>query len=347
MSVRKANQFYKELTLQQKHFVDNKTINTTMSIKHWMAFLKKASDFDTYCDKARLLLGTKMTLLILAIIGLTITAFALENYYWLLGLAVLGVWLYDTVQTRSNFAKRDINNYLRLFFMPFLEAIKSKAGEEAKLSASLDFRDPMKSVTPNKYDYQYSGSKRNVSLYEPKMIIAGVTLLDGSYLETVVLDEIRKISYRNANGKHKSKTKTLHRFFIRLSANKKNYKPRNPLPEHIEVSEEGDQYIFKLKEKNKELGAGILNPALFFTVLGGLYKQLEPLGGTPPLPMGNTDQPGAGFIAQDIPADNRLVETLVWDDVFFNQYDRDSFSRPASSRFFRNVDNDTQNTFDS
>ncbi|HMR56507.1 MAG TPA: hypothetical protein PKC10_04260, partial [Cyclobacteriaceae bacterium] len=82
-------------------------------------------------------------------------------------------------------------------------------------------------------------------------------------------------------------------------------------------------------------------------VLGGLYKQLEPLGGTPPLPMGNTDQPGAGFIAQDIPADNRLVETLVWDDVFFNQYDRDSFSRPASSRFFRNVDNDTQNTFDS
>jgi len=41
MSVRKANQFYKELTLQQKHFVDNKTINTTMSIKHWMAFLGK------------------------------------------------------------------------------------------------------------------------------------------------------------------------------------------------------------------------------------------------------------------------------------------------------------------
>ncbi|MDH4059170.1 MAG: hypothetical protein OEU76_10420, partial [Cyclobacteriaceae bacterium] len=234
MSIRKAQEFYQSLTPQQKHFVDNKTINTTLSISHWISFLKKASDYDEYGDKARNSLGIRIAIFGIAAFVFVFLALGTETYYPLIGTAILAIFLFNAIQTRIAFASRDINNYLRVFFMPFLEILKQKAGEEAKLSAALDFRDPVKSLPPENYDIKVHGRTRKVKLYEPKMIIAGVTLADQSYMETVVLDEIRNISYSNARGKSKSKTKTLHRLFIKLTVDKKVYKRKgNSIPSHI------------------------------------------------------------------------------------------------------------------
>lgn len=345
MSIRKANQFYQELTPQQKHFVDNKTINTTLSIKHWIAFLAKASAFDEYCDKARQTLTVRITLLVLAVIGTIILSIALEVYYLLALPAVLSILLFNAVQTRRHFVSRDINNYLRLFFMPFLETMRQKAGEDAKLSASLDFRDPFTALTPEKYDYRYSGRTRNVKQYEPKMIIAGVTLSDGSYLETVLVDEIRSISYTNANGKSKSKTKTQHKLFIRLSASKKVYRRKSvPLPENIEMNEDADQFVFKLKDKHKEATYGVLSPALYFGALGSLYHLIEPARGGSAESI-STQQAAPGMETTSDITGSQLMEALVWDDVIFSNYEYDSASRRGLG--LRGTGDESRNIFDS
>jgi len=324
MSVSKANSFYQELTPQQKHFVDNKTINTTLSLKHWISFLSKASAFDTYADKARTTLAIRIGWLSFLVIASVIATLALEVYYILIATAILGIFLFTTIQARRHFTSRDINNYLREFFIPFLETIRQKASDDTKLSASLDFRDPLKVLTPTESEVTVGGRKRKIQLYEPKLVIAGVTLSDNSYLETVLLDEITKVSYRNANNKSKSKTKTLHRLFIRLSVSKNVY-TRNEMsiPPHVEVSESADQYIFKLKHKEKEQVYGILTPGVFFGALSSLYQYLQPHPGTSP-EGGSFLTPGTG------PGANRIAEALIWNDVLFNNYDYDSVSRRGS-----------------
>ncbi len=340
MSVSKANSFYQELTPQQKHFVDNKTINTTLSLKHWISFLSKASAFDTYADKARTTLAIRIGWLSFLVIASVIATLAMEIYYILIATGILGIFLFSTIQARRHFVSRDINNYLRQFFMPFLETIRQKAGDDTKLSASLDFRDPLKVLTPTESEVTVAGRKRKIQLYEPKLVIAGITLSDNSYLETVLLDEITKISYRNANNKSKSKTKTLHRLFIRLSVSKNVY-TRNgmTIPPHIEFSESTDQYIFKLKHKEKEQVYGVLTPGVFFGALSSLYEFLQPVQGT------STE--GSSFLTPGttpglVP---RMAEALIWNDVLFNNYDYDSVSRRGSG--VEAGTDDSRNIFDS
>ena len=128
MSISKARQFYSELTPQQKHFVDNKTINTTLNVKHWIAFLKKASDFDEYGDKAKKTLTVRLVVLSFALVASVITTIATGILYILFVSALCIILIISTAKTRKYFVKNDINNYLRLFFMPFLDAMRSKAG---------------------------------------------------------------------------------------------------------------------------------------------------------------------------------------------------------------------------
>ncbi|MBL7856326.1 MAG: hypothetical protein JNM57_01455 [Cyclobacteriaceae bacterium] len=341
MSIRKANTFYQELTPQQKHFVDNKTINTTLSVRHWISFLSKTSAFDEYGDKARTILSARIAVIVAVIIGFVIAAFSSGIYYLFLVPAVLGIFLFQAIQSRKNFTNRDINNYLRLFFMPFLETIRQKAGDEAKLSASLDFRDPFKVITPQPEKITVAGRKRDVNLYEHKIVIAGVTLTEDSYLETVLLDEIRKISYRNANGKSKSKTKTLHRLFIRLTVSKNVYtRTGASLPENIEYSETPDQFVFKLKDREKELTYGILTPGVFFGALSSIYQYIQPLRGT------SIEGMAAAVSPPLIPTvTERIAEALIWDDILFNRYDYDGVSRRGSG--IGASDGESRNIFDS
>jgi len=345
MSISKAKQFYQELTPQQKHFVDNKVINTTLSVKHWIGFLSKASAYDEYSDKARQTLTTRMALVTVAIIGLIILAFAIEYYYLFALPALLGISLFNMAQTRSHFAKRDINNYMRLFFMPFLEVIRQKAGEEAKLSASLDFRDPIKTLTPSKEEINVNGRKRYINTYEPKTIIAGVTLLDNSYLETVVMDVIKQVNYKSSSGKSKSKTKTVHRIFIRLTASKNVYKRNEKsIPAQVEFSDTADSYLFKLKEKKKEDTQGVLKPGDFFTELAMLFGLLQPLYGTAAQGLAAPAE-GMPATAGAISGTDRMAEALVWNDLFFNSTDYDGVSRQGSG--LMGTEDGSRNIFDS
>jgi hypothetical protein len=340
MSIGKAKDFYQQLTPQQKHFVDNKTISTTLSIKHWVAFLSKVNDYDLYDDKARNTLGIYIGI---CVIGLIASAILLANFfqvYLVIIPVVLIILLINTIQTRKTFVNRDINNYLRVYFLPLLDSLKSKTGDDAKLSASLDFRDPFRALKPEKYKVPYQGRDRRVELYEPKLVIAGVMLRDQSYLETVLVDEIKKISYTNPRGKSKSKIKTLHRLFIRLTVSKELYR-RNAiaLPDYVEMSEEDNAYIFKLKHKGKELNQDILHPSIFFSELNQLYRLIQPLAGR----QDSTEVATEPSEAQTNPASN-LVEALVWNDLIFDSYDYDGLRNRDRSL---TAGDDSGNIFDS
>ncbi len=339
MSIRKAQVFYHSLTPQQKHFVDNKTINTTLSIKHWLAFLGKTSAYDEYGDKARTILNWRMVVFIIGLVASVILVVTSQLVY-LMVIPILFAWMtYDAGKARKEFEKRDINNYMRLFFIPFLEAIKEKAGEEAKLSAALDFRDPFGAI-PQKSTIKVRGIKRTVEEYQPKLIIAGLKLSDNTKMETVLLDEIKKIKWNNINGKSRSKTKTLHRLFIQLTVDKSKYRLKgSDLPMGVELSESETHYTLKLKHKEKELKEGILKPSVFFLGLASLYHLIEAQGGTVAPVQGEPLRSTAPIVP------NNITEMMLWNDLIFNEYDMDSVMRRG--RFVSDSGDGDQNIFDS
>ncbi len=326
MSASKARKFYNALDQQQKRFVDDKTISTSLSVKHWIAFLTKASLYDQYADKARTRSGCFIALAIVACIVSFIAYFEFDSP-WLIALPlVFALISYGLILRRITLVKRDINNYLRSFFMPFLEVMRIKAGEETKLSASLDFRNPMKVLKP----VLSTVRGRKLETFQPKYIIAKVTLLDGAYLEIVIADDIRKFSYTSASGKSKSKIKTTHHFFIRLTAPKAVYKLKNQrLPPEVTMEETGDEIIFKLKGKHKALGYLILTPKIFLSGLQSLYDQLEELNPTvPPLASGaDVNLPPSGTSSRVTTSDTGLTSAipfLIWSDTYFDRTDFDS-----------------------
>lgn len=326
MSASKARKFYKSLDPQQKRFVEDKTISTSLPVKHWITFLIKASAYDTYADNAVANSVGWIVLSVLATLATGFTYFSYGQLWFIVVPAAFALLSYGLILRRINFKKRDINNYLRSFFMPFLELMRIKAGSEAKLSASLDFRNPTKAFTPVKSTVR----GRKLETYQPKYIIAKVTLLDGAYLEIVIADDIKIYNYRSASGKPKSKTKTTHHFFIRLSVPKSVYKRKDQmLPYNVTVEEQGEEFVFKLKGKHKDNGYLILAPKIFLTGLQSLYHQVEEINPTakPVAETGEATQvkrPASKDFTDGTSSADSTLPYLLWSDSLFNRTDYDS-----------------------
>jgi hypothetical protein len=329
MSAQKAKKFFDSLNPQQKQFVADKTISTSLSIKNWIGFLSKASLYDRHADDAtNSHNGTITASIILAIVSIF---FIPVDQPWFYGVPVFLVLIaYYFYSRKKNFQKHDINNYFRLFFMPFLEMLRVKAGEEAKLSASLDFRDPKKSIPPVK---SMVGS-RNVQTYQAKYIIAKVSLLDGSYLEFVITDDIKVFNYRSASGKSKTKTKTVHHYFIRLSVPKNVYKLKSQsLPASVTVEEMANDYTFKLKGKQKDSNYVLLKLSVFVMGLQSLYNLVEEINAAPAIPDQRTpvdskkvvQKKDSDYATSDSYAsDSSAVPFVLWSDSMFTRSDYDS-----------------------
>ena len=264
-----AKNFYRSLTTQEKRFIDDKTMSTTLSVKNWRLFLQRASAYDAYVEKQLSSSTGWIVLLVFVTIGGTIAYSVLLIDLLLLIPLIAGMLCVWLISKRMTLKSRNINNYLREFFLPFLDAMVALAGEDTKLSAALDFRDPMKSIKPNERKVQ----GRDLKAYEAKYIAAKVMLKDGSYLETVVADEIRKISYRNPRGKLKSKTKTVHHYFQRLTLPKTTYALRGlKLLSNMEMTETDESFVFKLKGKGKAMNYHILTLQEYMSGIKHIYN---------------------------------------------------------------------------
>lgn len=322
MSAEKARELYQQLTPEQKHFVEHKTINTTLSIKHWIVFLSRTSKYDRLRDDTSNTLLAWIVILIIATVVLAIVALNSASWrYVLAALAAVGIVLFLLVRMRIALGKRNVSNYLRFFFLPILHELRSKAGDDAKMVAALDFRDPVKSLPFEQINEPELS--REIKLYTPKMITAGVMLKDETYMEVVLMDEVRKMKITRR--KTKFKTKVTHRLFIRLTVKKSIYQRSNvTLPPYVEVEDQPDHFVFKLKykEKAKSLGMEILEPRAMVAQMAVLYGLFTLL-------------PGASFSAASDPTRAQdAVQDMFWNDQIFNQYDRDGFSRSRLGRGF-------------
>ncbi len=318
-----AKKFYQSLTLQEKRFIDDKTMSTTMSVKNWIAFLTRASAYDAYRDKLASRSGWSIALGVFLTIISTVVYFNTEISWIIAFPAVFGFVTAWLIFQRATLKSRDLNNYLRMFFMPFLKMMEDFAGPEAKFSAAVDFRDPLKSNTPTASTVR----GRSMRLYQPKYIAGKITIKDGTFFETVIADDIKVFSYTNANGKSKSKTKTVHHYFIRMSLPKQTYRSKGlKLLQGMTFEETNDALIYKLKGKAKEMNYGILKLNTFQTGIKHIYMQVENLTAPPTVESSDrvkNDTPkSTSEIQEGVTSDgNSSIAATFWASTYFQDHD--------------------------
>lgn len=348
-----ASKFYDALSPQEKRFIEDKTMSTTMSVKNWITFLQRASAYDAYRDKQSKSLTGWVVLFFILTIASTITYYQLEEPLLIVIptlSAILAAWLF---MRKSTIRKRDLNNYLRSFFIPFLNVMKDLAGEEAKLSAALDFRDPLRNVEPTASKI----SGRDIKTYEAKYIAAKILLRDGAYLETVVADDIKKISYRNPRGKYKSKMKTVHHYFQRVTLPTSTYKLKGlKLLSNMQMEETSEGYVFKLKGKGKILNYDILTLQEYMQGIKNIYNQVQNINEPPAdlskpasTPLPNTSDATLSHISKANKSNmgiDPVLPAYMMSSDYFDRHDFDSMrDRDDMDRL---SDNDAKmNIFDS
>ncbi|MDH5602932.1 MAG: hypothetical protein OEY51_03310 [Cyclobacteriaceae bacterium] len=330
MSVSKALKVYSEASPEQKKFMDEKKISATYSIKNWQAFLNKAVALDTIGDKASRALRTRMVwFYVLAGVSFIVGLFYYPLFIGTLIFLILGIF---TGVKKKKFTKFDLNNYLREFFFPILEVLKVKAGEGAKLSAQLDFSNPLKDQKPKKY----KSRNRDISEFNQKFIIAKIPLKDGVELEFVVADVIVEQRYwkKSASGKNKlkNKSKTVHQYLIKATAPKASFPSlRRKIPDHVFLEETEDAYVLKFKGKQKvQKKNDILSVSVFLEAMQDIYYILEGKEREKIKPRGE----------DEAAADIDTMEMYMWSGIYFSHYDYDTFDREGGA-IYEGSDADT------
>ncbi|MEM9857908.1 MAG: DUF308 domain-containing protein [Bacteroidota bacterium] len=333
----KAAKLYNSLNTQQRQFYREKTLSTTMKVKQWIAFLSKVSTLDKLGDgKIKLLSGLGAICIVLGVISIFVAAFS-EVYEIFIASGVLIITGIVLLLMRRKALKQDINNYLRQFFMPVLNVIKDKAGEEAKLSASLDFRNPRKALEP----VRSKVGTRDQKLYSPTYIMSRVSLKDGTLLEFVVKDDIKDLNWkkRSASGKtkFKRKTKFVHQCFIKMTLPKAEYTWNETQGEGIEIADHNDHYQVKTKIKIKKIGDHVLHVKAFFEAIQAIYELFQPLN----------PKAKASTVRDDSEEfdDSLMLVPYVWYGGYFDQYDYDSFEYSDTGEMI--MEDESANVFDS
>ncbi|MBL3657257.1 hypothetical protein [Fulvivirga sediminis] len=342
---------YKNLSPAQQAFVNEKKVSATMKIDKWLSLLTKISKFDKRNDQR---INRLFTLSIIFYVVTFLSIFSLAFFggsaaYLIFGFAGIATAL---LIYKNKLQQNDVNDYLRLFFIPVLNVLKSKAGGEAKLSANLDFRNPRKALKP--VIGKVRG--RDMKMYSPKYAIAKLVMQDGATLEFVIADDIKDFSWRkrSASGKtkYKSKTKFVHYCFIKLTLPKSEYRLKHSPLAGITITEHNGDYLAKSKIKIKKVGQGhVLNVKEFLETMQAIYGQFEPLhpvSEPEPNQESSKSRATAGNVnGQDDYDDSfaMMAVPYLWYHSSFDDYDYDSFEYTDSGDYA--MDDDAVTAFDS
>ena len=313
----KSSQLHRSLSPDQLAFYNEKTISSTKKVKDWIGFFSKISALDKIGDSKVKSFGTLGAVsFVVAFISIFVVVASEEVL--ILAFTVLCIIAgIIFLSKRKELKNKDVNNYLRMFFLPVLEVLKIKAGENAKLAANLDFRNPRKSMEPVKSTV----GVRKQSLFTPVYIISKVKLSDDSLLEFVVKDDIKDLKWtkRSASGKtkYKSKTKFVHHCFVKLTLSKEAYTWDGEQSPDVAVEETETHFVAKSKIKIKKIGDHVLQVKAFFETIQVIYEQFEPKN-----PTGNATTRQSETNDAD---DDLMLVPYVWYGSHFDRYDYDSF----------------------
>ncbi|MFT5616989.1 MAG: hypothetical protein ACI85I_000205 [Arenicella sp.] len=338
---------YKSLSEQQKQFVDEKTISATLRIEKWLSFFAKTVKYDHKIDKQVSLMGTLTWVGAIGIFASIMVAGIAEELMIANGAVVSLMLVIFSQIKKKRLHSRDIDNNLRLFFMPVLSVLAEKAGKDTKLSASLDFRMPMQALKP--IESKVRG--RTLKLYEPKYIACRVLLKDGVSLEFALKDDIKDYSWtkRSASGKtkYKHKTKFTHHCFVKMTLPKSDYELRSLPPNGIILEEDEVNFFVKKKLKVKVIGEDeVLNPATFFGEIQLIYNcflsfRLE----DKPKKKEENDFEDEDEEDGNYHDNDHLLGAAIWYGSDFDRYNYDNFDHAESNEFM--MDDDSVTVFDS
>ncbi len=348
MSLKKAIEIYKSLSTEQKELVKTKKIRASFSVRKWLVFLNKVSIYDRLADEAREK-AKKSTILFFVLAGvvaflhffLYIIAFIL--FPLLILFVVLG---FMSRSKRLKLEHNDLNNYMRFFFYPLLEVMKDKAGEEAKISASLDFREPRTGIEPELGKV----NERNLKHYHTEIIKAKIPLKDGASLELSLIDDIKDFTYwkTSASGKRKfkSKSKIIHQYSIRLTVPKASYPHARPQgTDEILLELTDDAYVLKFKGKHKvDAKEHLLPLKSFFQTIESMYECIQ--GPPKRKSEGEEDAEVEELETLEVYEDDTLPFVL-WTGGYFDDYDYDSVHYSESIGDGAYMDEEGGSVFDS
>ncbi|MEM9340368.1 MAG: hypothetical protein AAGA66_16655 [Bacteroidota bacterium] len=316
----KTSALKKLLTAEQKHFLKEKTLSSTMKVKDWIGFLSFIAKLDKEGDqKVSLFAKLAVASFVLAVVSFFITpSFGAIFLIVPVSLVVAGIVF---IRYRKKLKTQDINNYLREFFIPALHLLKEKAGEQSKLSAKIDFRNPRTVLKPEIGKHQGRNQKR----YLPVYIIAKIVLKDESLLEFVVQEDIKDLKWkkRSSSGKIKFKTKTklTQLCTIKMTLLKTSYTWKGTTNSDVDVSDTGDHYLAKTKAKVKKTGENILHVKVFIDAIQAVYDQFEPVD---PVSSAITPTPDTQK-ESDTHEEIGVLAPYIWYGGYFDRYDYDSF----------------------
>ena len=320
MSARQALQLFKSLSEDQKHFIKEKTLSATMPVGAWLKLLAQSSAYDRLGD--HVIRDSKNRAFVSALIGIVLFIIMLISAFFPLGIVVIAAIGYSIYLSnlKNRFKKRDLNNHLRKFFFPLLKVLQQKAGNDSKMSSQLDFRDPLL-LKPNK---TYKQNEREIKEYNLKRIMAKIPLLDGSVLEFVMADDIKKLDYsvRNERNKvkYKTKYKVKHEYFIKLTIPKSVCNLKGQTDSSVLITEKEDSFICKFRGKEKsEDPKYILSVKSFISGIDLILAQFDSHGESP----GIVDQK-VNESENTLSKPEELTSSLLWVS-YFDDYDYTSF----------------------
>lgn len=250
----KALEIYKSLSPEQLDLLSKKSIDARFKIKDWLDLLQKLAIYDRFADKRRSqLTGWAIAFGVFAFLSIFLPI-ATGIMLLFIVTAVLLVLLIIYLVKINTLQKRDLNNGLREFLVPWLVALREEIGKNTYIKLKIHLgksTDKAWQISEQKHK-GWGYPKVSTYMYLFPWLTGEATLADGTIVDWKCSQLIRhrRITKRNARGKIKTKNKykIKHIVVAKVQMPKATYtlKPDSAL---AAVSQTPEFYILKNKSK--------------------------------------------------------------------------------------------------
>jgi len=250
-----AHRIYKSLSTEQLEVLAKKKLDARYKIKDWLDLLQKVAIYDRFADARRKsLFGWSVGLYIASAILPVI--FMATSLLFLLFIPVITLVVAITYSIKvSNLKKKDLNNGMRNFLVPWLVALHEEAGKNAYAKIKMSLDNPInKDYLMDEFKSKESGyPKITTQIYFYPWLDGEVTFPDGTQIDWKCEQTIRKrrIVKRNPRGKIKTKTKykIKHSVVAKVQMPVSVYSLKPETKADI-FMKEGEFFVFKSKLKS-------------------------------------------------------------------------------------------------
>ena len=260
------------LTAEQRAILRTKRFSGRHTAAELLEILKPLAKLDASRDKHRRRLGCSFSALIVVLLLVWLVPRWQPAAPYLAGVVlVLGV-LY--VRSRM----QDLSNNLRDFIVPLIALLREDVRETEPFDITLDLSPPLsrsKKGATTKTSQKNRNRKARRTRFTNEFFRGAVRLADSTLLRWTLTDNVNRIKISqtgNRSTKYKTKIKKKTVLKLVMSVSTKRYEV---LGEQWSAGARRRQLKVKRIYWNTSVDA--ISPSVFLHVVGGLYRQLEPV----------------------------------------------------------------------